>query len=71
MTIAVRIPEQLESRLNILAEKTGHTKSYFIRKALESFLQDKEDYLLAIATLEKKNPRLSLEEVKRKLGLEA
>lgn len=70
MTTAVRIPTQLEDRLENLAKKTGRTKSYYIRKALEQYLEDAEDYLLAIATLEKKNPRVSIEEAKRKLGLE-
>jgi len=70
MTMAVRIPHKLEDRLNNLAKKTGRTKSYYIRKALEQFIEDTEDYLLAVATLEKKNPRVSLKEVKRKLGLE-
>lgn len=63
MTTAVRIPSGLEDRLEKLAKKIGRTKNYYIRKALEQYLEDSEDYLLAVATLKKKNPRISIEEV--------
>ena len=67
---AMRLPEHLENRLNRLSEKTGRTKSYYVKKALEAFLEDKEDYLLAISALEKKNPSVPLEKVIKDLGLE-
>jgi RHH-type rel operon transcriptional repressor/antitoxin RelB len=68
--IAVRLPQKLERRLNILVNKTGRTRTYYIIKAIERFLEDREDYLLAIAVIEEKNPSISLEEVIKKLGLE-
>ena len=37
---------------------------------LEGFLDAEEDYLLAINRLEKNNPRISLEDLEKKLGLE-
>ena len=61
--LAVRSPEKLEKRLSALANKTGRTKTYYVKIALERFLEDKEDYLLAVAVLEKKNSSKSLEEV--------
>lgn len=68
--LTVRLPEQLENRLSSLANKTGRTKAYYTKKAIEEFLEDKEDYLLAISILEQKNPSISLEEVVKNLGLE-
>jgi len=68
--IAVRLPQKLEKRLNTLVNKTGRTRTYYIIKAIERFLEDREDYLLAIAVLEEKNPSISLEEVIKKLDLE-
>ncbi len=69
--LALRLPPEIEQRLEDLARRTDRTKSYYAKKAILEFLQDEEDYLLALARLEKNNPRLSLEEVERQLGLES
>jgi len=63
--LALRIPENLEQRLINLSEKTGRSKSYYVRKAIENFLEDEEDYTLAIARLSEKSKTISFEEVKR------
>ena len=68
--LAVRLPENLENRLSRLAHKTGRTKTYYTKKAIEKFLEDKEDYLLAVSVLEQKNPSIPLEKVIEELGLE-
>lgn len=62
--VAVRLPKELDDRLERFARKTHRTKSYYIRKALKQFLEDREDYLLAVARLEEENPRVPLEEVR-------
>ncbi len=67
---ALRLDPKLEKRLDALAKKTGRSKSYYARRAIEEFLEDQEDYLIAIARLEKKRPAIPIEEVERKLGLE-
>jgi len=67
--LALRLPADLEKRLEELAKKTGRSKSYYARLAIEEFLQDQEDYLLAISRLEKELPGIPIEEVKRRLGL--
>lgn len=68
--VAVRLPKELEKRLERFANKTHRTKSYYIRKALEQFLEDREDYLLAVARLEENNSRIPLDEALKELGLE-
>ena len=68
--LAVRLPEQLEHRLTNLADQTGRTKTYYVKKAIEEFLEDREDYLLAISVLEQKNPSVPLDEVIKELGLD-
>lgn len=68
--LAVRLEGELEARLENLSKKTGRTKSYYVKKALDKYLEDQEDYLLAVSRLEEKNPRVSLEEVIKKIGLE-
>ena len=68
--LAVRLPLQLENRLSQLSEETHRPKSYYVKLALEEFLADREDRLLAIARLEKQNPRITLEEMEKRLDLE-
>ncbi len=68
--LAIRLNEEVEKQLANLAQKTGRSKSYYARQAIVQFLEDKEDYLLALARLEEKNPRISLEDLERDLDLE-
>ena len=69
-TLAVRLPRELAAELEQLAQETGRSKSYYARRAIIEFLEDRADYLRAIATLEKQEPRLTLAEAKRALGLD-
>ncbi len=68
--LTVRLSPKLETRLNRLAKRTGRPKSYFAKKALESFLDEQEDYLIAVSRLENKMPSIPLEEVIKRLGLD-
>ncbi|HUY14638.1 MAG TPA: ribbon-helix-helix domain-containing protein [Terriglobia bacterium] len=61
---------ELEAKLEKLAKKTGRSKSYYAKEAIRQFLEDREDYLLGLAVLERKEPTISLEELERRLGLE-
>lgn len=47
MTVAVRIPEDIEARLDNLSQVTGRTKSYYIREAIQKYLEDMEDVYIA------------------------
>lgn len=67
--LAVRLPEDIEARLQALAERTGRSKSFYVRAALEEYLDDLEDYFLAAQRLSEKLPTIPLEEVERRLGL--
>lgn len=67
--LGVRLGKELDSRLEQLSKETGHTKSYYAKKAIQAFLDDREDYLLGLATLEKQESTISLEELEKTLGL--
>jgi RHH-type rel operon transcriptional repressor/antitoxin RelB len=71
-TLAVRLPDDLAAELEQLARETGRSKSYYARQAISEFLEDRADYLRAVAALERDRtrPNLTLEEVKRELGLD-
>ncbi len=71
--ISVRLPDEVEKRLRVLAKKTGRTKTYYAREAILRHLEDLEDAYLAEVTLERvhmgEERIYTLEEVERDLGL--
>ena len=56
--LALRLPKDLEDRLGALAARTGRTKSYCAKEAISEYLDVQEDYLLALARLEKQRPAI-------------
>ncbi len=72
--LAVRLPKDLEDRLNKLAASTHRSKSFYMKEALESYLEEYEKDLKIIAKYEEevKNGTLktySLEEVMKELNI--
>lgn len=61
MSLTVRLPDEINVRLNSLAKQTGRSKSFYVRKAIEEKLEDLEDLYLGLAVLE--NVRSGKEEV--------
>ena len=45
--LAIRLPEDIENRLNALAKATGRTKTFYAREAILEHLDDLEDLYLA------------------------
>lgn len=69
-TISLRIPDALNERLDHLSHELDRRKSYLIRQAVEEFLEEREEYLTALARLSKNEKEYTLEEVEKKLGLD-
>lgn len=67
--LAIRLPKEIEERLEKLARKTGRSKTYYAREAILEHIQDLEDYYLAVARLEKNLPAIPLDEMEQRLGL--
>jgi RHH-type rel operon transcriptional repressor/antitoxin RelB len=68
--LSLKLPEELENRLKDLAIKTKRSKSFYIREALQQYLEDNEDGYLALERLNDKNAEyLSHEEARKYLGL--
>lgn len=71
MAVSIRLSDDVEARLAALASKTGRTKSYYIREAIQEHLDELEDYYLAVERLE--NPEgepVDITEVAERLGLD-
>jgi RHH-type rel operon transcriptional repressor/antitoxin RelB len=45
--LAIRLPPEIEARLDTLARKTGRTKTFYVREAILEHLADLEDLHLA------------------------
>jgi RHH-type rel operon transcriptional repressor/antitoxin RelB len=73
--LGVRLEKELEERLDWLAKQTGRTKSYHAKQAIKKYVEDREDYLIAVAALERlesgKERLVPLEELVKKYGLES
>ena len=71
--MTIRLHENMEKRLSQLAKETHRTKSYYVKRAIEEFLEDQEDYILAASSyenyLQSGKKSISLEELEKKLGL--
>ena len=50
--LAVRIPDEMETRLEGLAKLTGRPKSFYVRRLLQAHLDDIEDTYTALYRLE-------------------
>ncbi len=68
--LGIRLESELEKKLESLARETGRSKSFYAREAIRQYLEDREDYLRAIAALERREPTITLDELERRLGLD-
>jgi RHH-type rel operon transcriptional repressor/antitoxin RelB len=65
--LALRLPDDIEKRLEALARKTGRTKSFYAREAILRHLEDLEDAHLARERLKRRRTRVSLDELEGEL----
>jgi RHH-type transcriptional regulator, rel operon repressor / antitoxin RelB len=74
MPTSIRLEPEIEERLNALARSTGRTKAYYMREALLQYLEDREDYEVAVAAMERlkrgEERTYSSAEVRKMLGLD-
>jgi RHH-type rel operon transcriptional repressor/antitoxin RelB len=72
--LAIRLPAEIEGRLEALAKATGRTKSFYAREAILEHLSDLEDLYLAEQRLidiqSGKTSTLPLEDVMKRYGME-
>ena len=57
--LAIRLPAEIEDRLDALAKATGRTKTFYAREAILEYLDDLEDVYLAEKRLENLRAGLS------------
>ncbi len=52
MTISIRLSDEEEARLDRLARRTGRSKSFYVKTALQQYLTDLEDAFAADAAID-------------------
>ena len=71
--LAIRLGEKLSSRLDALARKTGRSRTWYARKAIEAYIDDMEDAAHAAAAYEEflldGGASSALDEVRHRLSL--
>ena len=66
--VSVRLPEDIARRLDELAKSLDRPRTYIVTKALREYLEEYEDYLVALHRLNDKNDKLVAEKELVKLG---
>lgn len=72
--LAIRLPNEIETRLEALAQATGRTKTFYAREAILEHLDNLEDLYLAEQRLidirTGRSQTVPLEEVMKRYGME-
>lgn len=72
--LAIRLPAEVENRLEALAQATGRTKTFYAREAILEHIEDLEDIYLAEQRLIEiragKTQTVPLAEVMKRYGME-
>ena len=71
--LTIRLPEEIEARLDLLAKRTGRSKTFYAREAILEHLDDLEDLYLAEQVARRiqsgEERTFTLVEVEARLGL--
>lgn len=72
--IAVRVPKEIEDRLDRIAKLTGRTKTFYVREAILEHLEELEDIYVAEKVLENvrsgKEETVTLDGLLKEYGVE-
>lgn len=74
MTYSIRLPHEIEKRLEKLSIKTGRSKSFYVKEAIIDHLDDIEDIYLAEKRLERilsgRTQTVPIKEVMKRYGMD-
>lgn len=75
MTYSIRLPHEIEARLESLSMQTGRSKSFYVKEAILDHLDDIEDIYLAEKRLEDirsgRTKTIPLQEVMKLYGMDS
>jgi RHH-type rel operon transcriptional repressor/antitoxin RelB len=56
--VSLRLPDEIAERLDKLSKSLDRSKTYIVTKALAEYLEEYEDYLVALHRLNDKDDRI-------------
>ena len=68
--LAIRLPDDIEKRLENLAKMTGRTKTFYAREAILEHLDDLEDTYIGEQRLKRPGDRITQDNLEKDLGLD-
>ena len=70
-TVTTKLSDNLHNILSELSNETNRSRGYIIQRALENYLEEKSDILIALSRLERGEEIITLEGLKKKYDLES
>jgi len=68
--VSIRLPDVLAEQLEGIVKETERPRSYIIQKAIEAYIEDYADLLIALERLrDKTDPIITGKELRKSLGL--
>ncbi|MSP53799.1 MAG: ribbon-helix-helix protein, CopG family [Gammaproteobacteria bacterium] len=67
-SLTIRLSEDIDVRLNKLAQRTHRTKTFYVRQAILNYLEDLEDTYDAVNILREEQASYTLAEVVKDLN---
>jgi RHH-type rel operon transcriptional repressor/antitoxin RelB len=68
--IAINLPPEFELKLASYAVTLGQSEAVLAKQAVIDFIEEMEDIALVEARIAENNPRISLQEMRERLGLD-
>ena len=65
--MSIRLSDEINGKLENLANLTDRSKSYFVKKAIEHYLEEYADYQIALDRLNDKDDKIISSKEMRKL----
>ena len=70
VTLSVRIPDEIAKEIERVSKSIERPKTYIVKRALEEYLHEYADYLIALERLRDKDDKIiSSDEMRERLGL--
>lgn len=69
-TVTTKISDNINKSLSDLAHEINRSKGYIMQRAIENYIEEKSDILIALARIEKGEDIIPLSEIETKYDLE-
>ena len=70
MQLSIRVSDEINDRLTLLSQKTGRSKTFYMKEAILEYLEDLEDYYLAEYRINNPEKTYKLDDLEKKIDME-